>query len=286
MKKFVSLLAVLFLISASNLYPKGFFYEIVGKNSKVYLLGSIHLAKQDAFPLDSVIENAFASCGNLVLEVNLNNINPMEIFQYGVFQDTTKLEDVVPPKYFKIMDSLFTLYAFPKMMYNKFKPWVAVLILQSLEMTKASEDFISGVETYFINKLDSSQKVLELESFKEQLDVFQSLYSLDSERFFEYFLTNKNNDKTQFDKLYEAWLKGDEKSETELIEKELEGFELAKQYRELLLESRNRRMANDVENFLMQEGCYFVVVGAGHLIGSNGIVNLLRQKGYEAKRVR
>jgi len=285
MKKFILLLAALFLFPLKDLHTKGFFYEVAGSGAKIYLMGSIHMAKQNAFPLDSVIEKAFESCDNLVLEINLNNINPTEILQYGMFQDTTKLEDIVPQKYFKILDSLFSLYSFPKVIYNKLKPWVAVLLLVSLQMTQASDEFIPGVEIYFLNKIKSTQRVLELESFKKQIDVFQSLYNLNPDDFFEYFLMKKDSMDIQFEQLYEAWLKGDENAVQYLMEQEFDDFELSKKYQEILLEQRNQDMTNKIEEFLGQKGCYFVVVGAGHLIGEIGIVKLLRKKGYVVNRL-
>ncbi len=285
MKRRIFYFILLFIIVCESLYGKGFFYEVSGSKGRVFLLGSIHIAKKGAYPLDTLVENCFINCSNFVMEINLSKFNIKEIVDLGIYKDTTKLENVVPIKYLKIIDSLFNLYSIPKFIYNKLKPWVAVLLLSNLEISGNLKDIVPGTEQYLLSKIDSTKNILELESLVEQLEVFQNLYNLNPDLFFEYFLVRRDLSFIQFDDLYSAWESGDEKRLKDIMNEETEGFPLSSEYKNFLIENRNQKMLEKIENFTNQEGCFFVVVGAAHLLGKNGIVELLKQKGYKIKRL-
>jgi uncharacterized protein YbaP (TraB family) len=49
---------------------------------------------------------------------------------------------------------------------------------------------------------------------------------------------------------------------------------------EILIMTRNHKMVEKIEGFLKSDNNYFVVVGSGHVVGKEGIISLLREKGY------
>ena len=53
---------------------------------------------------------------------------------------------------------------------------------------------------------------------------------------------------------------------------------------EKLFNDRNRKMVSKIEDYLKGKGIYFVIVGAGHMIGEKGIVETLRKKGYRVEQ--
>ncbi|MCX7879539.1 MAG: TraB/GumN family protein [Ignavibacteria bacterium] len=260
-------------------------YEITEDKSVIYLYGTIHLAKPDAFPLDTIVENAFATCSNIVFEINLANVDFGNLFVLASYQDTTLLENVVPRKYYRIIDSLFKANSFPKFIYNKFKPWFAVIVLLASEMLKGKPEFGEGVEMYLYKKMDTTKNILELESYEEQLKIFEEIYHYDSETFFEFFLSYFIEDSAQDVIIYETWLEGNESKLLELIESRFTRSPFVERFYYLLLDKRNEKMANKIESFIRNGGCYFVALGAGHLLGKKGIVSLLKNKGFKVKRL-
>lgn len=281
---FIGILGINF--SCYPLFSKGFFYKVSTDSSVVYLLGSIHIAKKEAYPLDTIVENAFNHCNNIVFEIDLTRLDPFKILEYGIFKDTTTLESAIPRKYFLIIDSIFRYYSVPKLFYNKLQPWMAVLFIVSLETVYAGgEGYVEGIDLYFAKKIDSTKRVLELESFLEQLEVFKSLYTLSPEFFFEYFLIREKEKLGEVEDLFQAWLVGDEKTiEKEIAPKESSNeYEVA--YAEILNDKRNVKMAKKISEYLSTRECYFVVVGAAHLFGEKGIINLLREKGYKVSKI-
>lgn len=268
-----------------NLFAKGLFWEIEKGNSKIYLLGSIHIAKKGIYPLDSIVESKFIHCSSLVVEMDLSNINPMKFAAKTKFSDSTTLYSSLPKQYIPFFDSMFKVYNIPKFIYNKFKPWFAMLMLMNMELTKNKTKSEMGTDMYFLKRIDSTKKIIELESFDEQADFLEKIYNEFPEDFISYFTTEINKSQQNFDSLYNAWVKGDYNLIRELtsLSNAESGFE--KRFINLLVNKRNEKMVEKLEKLSHQSNCYFAVVGAGHLVGDDGIVNLLRKRGFKVKRL-
>ncbi|MFN3305843.1 MAG: TraB/GumN family protein [Candidatus Kapaibacteriota bacterium] len=286
MKPKLFYLAMLFIsIFFQNVtYAKGFFYVLETDSSKVYLFGSIHIAKSSAYPLDQIVDSVFNECKNVVFEINLKNLDPFQILAYGTIKDNSTLEQVIPKKYYNIVDSLFKKYSIPKFFYNKMQPWFAILFLINLDFIYSAPDFVEGVDLYFLKKIDSTKRVFELESLIEQINIFKSLYELSPEFFLEYFLIQTRQDTTSFNRTYNAWLKGDE---TPLLIELNTDFanEVEKEFNSILNEQRNLKMVSKIMDYLSSYETYFVIVGAAHLLGESGIVSLLKRNGYKVRRL-
>lgn len=284
-RKFYSVFLLIFIFASFEaLLAKGFLYLVETTSSKVYLFGSIHIAKSSAYPLDSIVESLFRACDNVVFEINLIGLDPFQILEYGTFKDTNTLEKVMPRKYYKIVDSLFKRHSIPKIFYNKMQPWFAVLLLINLDLFSSIDDFVEGIDLYLLKKVDDTKRILEIESITEQINVFKELYELSPEYFFEYFLIQSKQDTSSFDKTYNAWLSGDEKN----LISEFSVYSdnpILKKFDFLLNEQRNIKMASRISEYLSTGGSYFVVVGAAHLLGEKGIVSLLKNKGYKLTRL-
>jgi uncharacterized protein YbaP (TraB family) len=89
----------------------------------------------------------------------------------------------------------------------------------------------------------------------------------------------------EVDKMIQAWTSGDTKGmESEIAKSLTEDKRMASIYEKLIYE-RNRNMASSIEEFLRSKETYFVIVGAGHLIGNKGIIEMLRRKGYLVEQI-
>jgi uncharacterized protein YbaP (TraB family) len=119
-----------------------------------------------------------------------------------------------------------------------------------------------------------------LESLEYQFKLFSALSKKDQESFLLYILKDINVLERELDKLVKAWGAGDEKDIELIMTKSVkEDKKLVPIYEKLVIE-RNRKMVSKIEEYLKQKETFFVVVGAGHLVGSQGIIRLLREKGF------
>jgi uncharacterized protein YbaP (TraB family) len=130
----------------------------------------------------------------------------------------------------------------------------------------------------------ANKDIIELETLEFQVGL---LSSFPDELIIKSLQEELDNIPTQEDvqELFDAWANGDaEKMETLAFEGLADEPELAPYY-EKMFDERNFNMAQKIEDFLADDEIYFVVVGAGHLVGENGLINLLSEAGYDVEQL-
>jgi uncharacterized protein len=262
---------------------KTFLWKVRSKTNTVYVLGSYHLSKKEIYPLNQKIENAFDQSDILVVEANVNDIKKVDIQKLvdsALYLDPETLEKHVSTETYELIKKESGRLGLPPEMINRQKPWFLALVLESLELLKLGFDPNYGIDKYFISKAEGKKKILELESLDYQIDLLSNLSDKDQELFLIYTLKDLNIMEQELDKLTQAWISGDTKGmETILTRSVSEDKRLSSIFEKLIYE-RNRKMVSKIEDFLRTKEVYFVMVGAGHLVGNQGIIEILKGKGY------
>jgi uncharacterized protein YbaP (TraB family) len=137
-----------------------------------------------------------------------------------------------------------------------------------------------GIDRYFLEKAAERKKILELESLEYQFKLFSALSGKDQESFLLYIVKDIKVLEQELDKLVKAWTTGDEKGIESIMTRSIkEDKRLIPIYEKLVVE-RNRKMVSKIEEYLKEKETFFVIVGAGHLVGNQGIIKLLKGKGF------
>jgi uncharacterized protein YbaP (TraB family) len=293
-KRFLSIVCILIIISFSLFLQdspsqpkKNFLWKVKSETNVVYLLGSIHYMKKEYYPLDEKIEKAFDQSDILVVEVNINDptkIDIQKLIESATYQGNETLESHLSPEiYERVKGELIGLGIAPEMVM-KYKAWFLALTLASLEMKKLGFDPNYGIDQYFLSKANGKKKILELEKLNDQIDLFATLSEKDQELLLLYILKDIKVLERELHRLTHAWFTGDEKAIESIIKRSSqEDHRLVPIYEKMIYE-RNRNMASKVENFLKEKETYFVIVGAGHLVGNQGIVEILKLKGFHLEQ--
>jgi len=262
---------------------KTFLWKVRSKTNTVYVLGSLHLSKKEIYPLNQKIENAFDQSDILVVEANVNDIKKVDIqklMESAFYPANDMLEKHLSAETYEWVKKETSGLGFPIELINKQKPWFLSMTLVSLESLKLGFDPNYGIDKYFISKAEGKKKILELESLDYQIDLLSNLSDKDQELFLIYTLKDLNIMEQELDKLTQAWISGDTKGmETILTRSVSEDKRLSSIFEKLIYE-RNRKMVSKIEDFLRTKEVYFVIVGAGHLVGNQGIIEILKGKGY------
>jgi uncharacterized protein YbaP (TraB family) len=276
-------LVILYSLSLhSEQKHKHFLWEVNCDSSTVYLLGSIHVARSNIYPLSPVIENAYDSSKSLVVELNINNIDIMGFQERAVFTGGKSLKDAISPENYQKLKELFETDSIPSIVFNKFKPWFAVMTLMLMELQSGGIEGSQGIDEHFLKK-DEDKRVLEFETLDDQINIFDSIS--DQDAFIKYSLSDMKNTVNEMDTLLTAWQNGDTLTiEQTMNDPAMQGKEM-ESVRKALIDDRNVRMAQKIDSYLKSKGSYFVIVGAGHLVGKKGILELLRRKGYNIKQL-
>jgi len=262
---------------------KSFIWKITSEANSIYLLGSVHVASPEIYPLDSAIENAFELADNLVVEVDISKVDEMQTLQlimdYGTYPPGETLQDHISADLYAQLEEQFD-FGVATLDFNIFRPWVVVTLLEQLQLQELGYNPQYGLDLYFINQAaDSGQDIIELETADFQIAIISALPDelmiLVLESSVEDPLTREDGEL-----LFEAWEDGDTAAMELLLFEALEEEPALAPYYDVLVYARNVTMAETIEGFLADDKSYFVVVGAGHLVGEDSIIDLLAERGY------
>jgi len=267
---------------------KSFLWRVQSKRSTVYILGSIHLLKKDIYPLSRTIENAFEKSDFLAVEADINDIgrlNIQKLMESAFYSGNDTLEKHVSRSTFDTIKEQTERLGLPvEFVYNQ-KPWFLGLTLSSVELMKAGYDPNYGMDKYFLSKAAGTKKILELESLDYQIDLLSGLNDDEQELFLLYTLKDLKILTQEVDNLVEAWQSGAVESMERTVTKSFTEDRRFSGIYDKLIYKRNRNMALKIEGFLKTNGTCFVVVGAAHLLGDRGIVQLLKGRGYSVEQL-
>ena len=262
---------------------KNFLWKIQSKTNSVYVLGSIHYLKKEMYPLNETIEKAFEKSDILVVEVNIDDtgkVDTQKLVESALYWDDETLEKHVSTQTYGLVKKELERLAVPLELIGKQKPWFLSLTLASLEIVKLGFDPNYGIDRYFLSKAEGKKKILEMESFDYQINLFCQLTEKEQELLLLYTLKDIKVLEQVLDRLIQAWTSGDDKGLESIVTKSVtEDKRLAPIYDKFIYE-RNRNMASKIEDYLKTKETYLVIVGAGHLVGNQGIIEILRGKGF------
>jgi len=288
--RILSIFSIAILLSLSVLVQeavsqakKTFLWKVQSKTSTVYVLGSIHYLKKEMYPLNKKIENAFEKSEYLVVEANISDtekVDTEKLTESGLYLDDETFEKHVSPQTYDLVKKELERLGVPLELIGKQKPWFLALTLASLEIVKLGFDPNYGIDAYFLSKGEDKKKILELESFDSQINLFCQLTEKEQEFLLLYTLKDIQVIEQELDKLVQAWTSGDTKGVEAIITRSLAEDRGLSPIYEKLIYGRNRNMASKIEGYLKTKGSYFVVVGAGHLVGKRGIIEILKAKGF------
>jgi len=265
-----------------------FLWRAVVGASTLHLLGSVHVARSELYPLDARIESAFAGSDALVLELVLDEAAKLgaaqRMMELGRLEPGKKLRDVVQPKTWDLLlqtakDRQLNLFGL-----HGFRPWFVALALttQSLEAEGFSAD--QGIDEHFRRLATGHERILPLETIEEQLQLFAGLSPDAQELMLRQTLEEVDQYSDQLDEMFRAWSAGDAAAlQALLVDPMRKEFPVL--FDQLFTQRNLRMLAKLLDMMKQTPGRYFLVVGAGHLIGDGGLVDLLGRRGVTVEQL-
>lgn len=248
----------------------------------LYLLGSVHVLPQDA-QLPDVALQAYRRADTVVLEVDAGELTPEtlapQMMGSALLPEGQSLQQVIgAPLYQRVQKAVAPLGVGAEFL-DSFQPWFAATMLEMLALTKSGYDPNAGVDLQIAMLAKQDNKpVIGLETLQEQLGFLAGMDSTAQREYLASTLNELDGLHDEVEALVRAWRAGDIATlEAELRRSQRESPQLMTR----LTTERNRRWLPRIVTWLGEERDYLVCVGALHLVGEQGVVNLLRKKGYE-----
>ena len=276
------------LASGASAQTRGrtFLWKVQSGTSVMYLAGSVHALTPDAYPLNPAYQRAFDASGALVEEIDLAEADPLSgglgLLSKGMYQDGRTFSGVVSRQTVALVEDKLKNTPLALDLIQPMKPWMVMLMLEALGSQAAGLDPELGLDKHFYNlAIDGRKQVVGLETAESQMDRFDKMPEAMQEQMLRSELAEMDTEKTSLRSLLTAWQTGDAPA----IEKMLLGsFSNNPTAYSSLITERNRNWMPQLEACLKRSSPCFVVVGAAHVVGPQGLLAMLQQKGYRVEQ--
>ncbi len=262
-------------------------WAIHGDHNTVYLAGSVHLLKANDAVLPPGFNRAYADSRTLVMELDLGKLDPTEaagwMMEHGTLGDGNDLQKAIGTERYRRVSTEAARLGLPMEVANQFAPWVLGLQLLELQYAQLGFDSQAGVEQQLEHRAQADGKpTAGLETLPQQLGLFEALTAEEQAKFLDLVVTEMRDVGKDTQDVIAAWRAGDANKLAALLGDEYKSFPTL--YRALVTE-RNKRWVPQIEKLLRGKENYFVVVGALHLVGDGGLLDLMRRDGFKAEQL-
>ena len=252
-----------------------------GLQQPSYLFGTIHMICKEDFLISEIVKQKFNSSKRVYLELDMDDPQlQVTLMQQMQLPSKETLKNKLGESNFKKLDSFLQKeMSMNLVMFDKFKPMMVMGLLAQRLLPCAS------MESYEMNfvKMASEQKkeLLGLEKVEDQLGVFDAIPDSLEIRSIMNMVNDFDAQKKEFTRMSAIYKSQDLEALYQLM---VESPEMMGS-QELLLDRRNRNWIPVMESAMKNTSTFFAV-GAGHLGGSQGVLELLRKQGYMVKGIK
>lgn len=265
---------------------RGLFYQVQKGSKTAYLFGTIHLGRPDFFPLDLATTRALVQSSELVVEVDTSRADRIQaaLQQHALLPSGQTLDAVLPPELGKRLQAQLDANGIPKAALQPVKPWAAAVTLMAGLAQKMGYSPELATDSYLIQLAKQIGKpVGELETADEQFALFDSLRPEEQLAYLDESLTLFENRQAQseLEALLTAWLNNDAEALHQQWRNSLRDSPRSAAWMDrVMVQDRNSRMADKIDQMIASGHTPFVAVGALHLAGDAGLPTLLEARGY------
>ena len=292
---FVFFLPVFFITTAFDLQAKtaavqqatqSCLWTVNTQSNKIYLLGSLHLLKPNAYPLAAAIEKAYADSRLIIFETDIAALQSpgvqAKLLELGIYPGEQNLFQNLDGNTRQQLEKKMSEIGLPLEQFSQFKPWFVALTLTTLELQRMGYNPSYGIDVYFFNKASADGKEIGfLEPAEFQINLLGSMVEQDQFDFLSQTLKDLEVVNELSGDLVGSWKNGDADKLHELLSKSFKDYP---HLHDRLLIKRNKNWVQQIEDTMRKNKNVLFVVGAGHLVGPESVVDLLKEKGYQVKQ--
>jgi uncharacterized protein YbaP (TraB family) len=277
----MTMLSIFLINTSSFAHPKSsLLWEISGNGLKKpsYLYGTVHSFDERAFRFAKLAESKITQCDAFGMEINLDNLGDVDIFgmmKYVTMPGDTTLDMLMTSEQYAkldkfVSDSMHIALA----MFKTIKPMFLMGMQEGMSMSQDSTDFL---DEYLMKKAQSRKKeIIGIETIEEQIKALDLIpLKEQAKMMLDAIEPDTSRKEESIDDLVDIYARGDLDAIYSFYQKE----DLSNAFNAALITDRNRRMADRIDSIIHKK-TLFTAVGALHLPGDEGVINLLKKKGY------
>lgn len=243
-----------------------------------YLFGTMHMLCSPDVVIPNAVQQAFMDAEQLVVEIDLTDVQQIHLIQANLKQDPLNYldEHLTSEQQTQLSERVERVLQVPFPAMKEVRPFFLNALFMQQYMD-CSETMLLMDEAFITRSKSSQKPVVGLESALDQLQVFDSLPLADQVASLLEVALNPEQTKLEVKELEELYLADDSAALYRYILEQSDG---SPQFEETVLKQRNHRWVEQFMEMLPQHSS-FIAVGAGHLGGQDGLIQLLQQQGYQ-----
>lgn len=257
-------------------------WSVPGERATVHLLGSIHLLKPEHYPLAPVINAAFSNAQVIVFEADVAQMQAAEtqlkLLSKASLPAGQTLKDRLSPQTHAKFSRFLAEAGLPAFVFESLQPAFAAVTVLALELQKLGFDPQLGVDRHFFERARQlGKEIVPLETVDFQIGLLTDLSKEDGEAFLQATMEEAGQLKSILDKLVPSWQAGDGETVAALMNDAMADYPAL--YKRMVTD-RNAAWVPKIEALLRGDKDALVVVGTAHLMGKDGVIELLRRRGW------
>jgi uncharacterized protein YbaP (TraB family) len=267
---------------------KALLWEVKSATHSVYVFGSMHVARSDFYPLPKAVEDAYRQADELVVEVDISDLAKVSrSIPLLTYAPPDSLDKHVSPQVWKQLEAVSSRSRQDVAALKSLRPATLASALVVGALSEHGYDPQAGVDLHFLASAHADAKrVIELESAEFQAGVLAGLTDDEGDAMLRETLEETQSGEllTNADRLASAWKAGDDEAIARLL-REANKDAASKKISSKLFDERNPAMADKIAALASGPEHALIVIGAGHLAGQNNVLDLLKAKGLQVRRL-
>jgi uncharacterized protein YbaP (TraB family) len=280
-------LTLLLTLGTSLVSAETSVWKVEKNNATVYLGGTIHVLRPSDFPLPKEFEQANAASQILTFEIDLGLMNSPKIISEMIsklsYSDERTIKSELSEETYQQLNQYALSVGISLEFMKKAKPAMLMLNFTMVELQKMGA-LPEGVDMFFYKQARKQSKKTDfLETPQDQFGFLAELGVGDEENFYKKLLKDFQNTQEIFSKMIDYWRLGDNEQLNLLVNDTMKK-DSPNMYQSMLVD-RNHNWMPKIEEYFKTTEVEFILVGAAHMIGEDGLINLLQQKGYKVSKL-
>lgn len=278
-------------VSDTSAPRRGQLYKITHDGKTSYLFGTIHVGKDGFYPLDAEASRALLDSKTLVLELDIRQDVPFQkaLARHGRYADGDVVQNHLSPATLNKMMPALAKAGLSLQSVQHYKPWLIANLLVGTELDLHGFQRSQAVEYALLAAAQKQEKTVhELESAEYQLSLFEMLDARQQEQYLAETLTDlaSGSSLKKSQALIDAWSSADAPGIKAAWQSATTGDSISAGFMQrVLLGKRNPEMVANIERIMQQDQVAFVGVGLLHLVGDDGLPQLLKRRGYQVEQL-
>ncbi len=288
MKNIIKYLIVLLFIVSAPLHADGpARWAVKDSDTTLHIYGTIHILKPELQWQTPGMLSDFDKASHIIFELAPNQLTAQVmqpiLFSKGRFGPDDSLANYLDAETYATLTQKLSSAGVPPESVAQMKPWFAGIMLAQVAYAQQGFTGDIGVEKILTKRATYNEQQLEgLESAAQQIDYFASMPMDQQVSFLKISVEDFDKSGEQINDMLGAWIIGDIGKLASLMNESMQ--DLPEVYDQLITQ-RNINWIKQIKVMMQSPGIFFMAVGAGHLPGDDGVINLLKQAGYEVYRI-